>query len=54
MKRIVLTGLLTVAALATATAQTASEVTLTRLDCGSSAAPSDVARFSDTYAYQDF
>lgn len=29
------------------------EVTLTRLDCGNSAAPSDVARFSDTYAYTD-
>lgn len=27
------------------------EVTLTRLDCGTAAAPSDVARFSDTYAY---
>src|SRR5437868_5413195 len=34
----------------TATAQTASTITLTRLDCGTSAAPSDVGRFSDTYA----
>jgi N-acyl homoserine lactone hydrolase len=33
-----------------ATAQTAATVTLTRLDCGTSAAPSDVGRFSDTYA----
>src|SRR5262245_48754153 len=30
------------------------EVTLTRLDCGTAPQPSDVARFSDTYAYQDF
>jgi N-acyl homoserine lactone hydrolase len=29
-------------------------VTLTRLDCGVSPTPSDVARFSDTYAYKDF
>jgi N-acyl homoserine lactone hydrolase len=29
----------------------AATVTLTRLDCGTNAAPSDVARFSDTYAY---
>ena len=34
-------------------AKSAAEVTLTRLDCGNSAAPSDVARFSDTYAYTD-
>lgn len=34
-------------------AQTAAEVSLTRLDCGNAAAPSDVARFSDTYAYTD-
>jgi len=27
------------------------EVTLTRFDCGTSAPPSDVGRFSDTYAY---
>src|SRR5262249_44426382 len=33
-------------------AQAAPEVTLTRLDCGTSAAPTDVGlRFSDTYAY---
>ena len=30
------------------------EVTVTRLDCGVSLTPSDVARFSDTYAYKDF
>jgi N-acyl homoserine lactone hydrolase len=35
-----------------ASAQAAPEVTLTRLDCGTSAAPTDVnVRFSDTYAY---
>lgn len=34
-----------------ALAQTAPEVSITRLDCGTSAAPSDVARFSDTFAY---
>lgn len=32
----------------------AAEVTLTRLDCGNAAAPSEAARFSDTYAYTDF
>src|SRR5580658_3884351 len=32
-------------------AQAPAEVTLTRLDCGTSATPSDVARFSDTFAY---
>jgi glyoxylase-like metal-dependent hydrolase (beta-lactamase superfamily II) len=36
---------------ATARAQTAPEVTLTRIDCGMDAEPRDVARFSDTYAY---
>src|SRR6266403_1854753 len=35
-----------------AAAQT-PEVTLTRLDCGTDAAPRDVARFSDTFAYKD-
>jgi N-acyl homoserine lactone hydrolase len=40
-------------ACAPASAQT-TELTLTRLDCaGSNSAPADVARFSDTYAYQD-
>jgi N-acyl homoserine lactone hydrolase len=34
-------------------AAAAAEVTLTRLDCGNAAAPSDVSRFSDTYAYTD-
>jgi len=35
-----------------ALAQAAPEVTLTRLDCGTSAPPTDVGlRFSDTYAY---
>jgi N-acyl homoserine lactone hydrolase len=32
-------------------AEAPTEVTLTRLDCGTSAAPTDVARFSDTFAY---
>ena len=37
---------------ASATAQApAAVVTLTRLDCGTSPAPSDVARFSDAFAY---
>src|SRR2546425_9177437 len=35
-----------------AAAQT-PEVTLTRLHCGTDAAPRDVARFSDTFAYKD-
>ena len=35
-----------------AMAQTPPEVTLTRLDCGGSGTPSNVARFSDTYAYE--
>jgi len=38
-------------AFAQAPAQPAAEVTLTRLECGTNAAPSDVARFSDTFAY---
>ena len=36
---------------AMATAQTAAPLTLTRLDCGTNAAPSDVSRFSDTNAF---
>ena len=36
----------------TAFAQTAPEVTLTRLHCGTSAPAGDVGRFSDTYAYK--
>jgi N-acyl homoserine lactone hydrolase len=37
---------------ASASAQAAPEVTLTRLDCGTSTAPTDVSqRFTDTYAY---
>jgi len=35
---------------ATAWAQPAPEVTLTRLDCGTSAPPADVGRFSDTFS----
>jgi N-acyl homoserine lactone hydrolase len=30
-----------------------AQVTLTRFDCGGSAGPIDVARFSDSYAYED-
>jgi N-acyl homoserine lactone hydrolase len=37
---------------ASASAQAAPEVSLTRLDCGTNAAPTDVGiRFTDTYAY---
>ncbi len=37
-----------------ASAQAAPEMSLTRLDCGTSAAPTAVnQRFSDTYAYGD-
>src|SRR5262245_9129578 len=32
--------------------QTPAEVTLTRLDCASSAGPADIGRFSDTMAYE--
>jgi len=36
----------------TVSAQTAPEITLTRFDCGTSQAPTDVGlRFTDTYAY---
>jgi N-acyl homoserine lactone hydrolase len=39
---------------ASASAQAAPEVTLTRLDCGTNAPPTDVGqRFTDTYAYKD-
>jgi N-acyl homoserine lactone hydrolase len=42
----------TLFAVASATAQTPATVTLTRLQCGTNAAPTDVGqRFSDTYAY---
>ena len=33
----------------TALAQASADVTLTRLDCGTSPAPSEVGRFSDTF-----
>jgi glyoxylase-like metal-dependent hydrolase (beta-lactamase superfamily II) len=36
-----------------ASAQTAPEVTLTRLDCGTGAKPTDIGRFSDTFSYGD-
>ncbi len=42
--------LLGVAVTAVTLAQPTPEVTLTRLDCGTSAAPANVGRFSDTYA----
>jgi N-acyl homoserine lactone hydrolase len=36
-----------------AMAQAPAEVTLTRIDCGTDAAPRDVGRFSDAFAYKD-
>ena len=36
-----------------AMAQAPAEVTLTRIDCGTDAAPRDVGRFTDTFAYKD-
>lgn len=55
MKRVSLAATLlsgfAIAAPLTALSQSAAEVTLTRLECGTAAAPSDVARFSDTFAY---
>ena len=33
-------------------AQAPAEVSLTRIDCSSSAGPADIARFSDTMAYE--
>ena len=37
-----------------ALAQSPAEVTLTRIDCGTGATPTDVGqRFSDTFAYKD-
>jgi N-acyl homoserine lactone hydrolase len=36
-----------------AMAQAPAEVTLTRIDCGTDAAPRDVGRFSDAFAYND-
>jgi len=55
MKRALLSTALAAGALAPANAQSAATpatVTLTRMQCGTNAAPTDVAqRFSDTYAY---
>ena len=34
-------------------AQSPAEVALTRIDCGTGATPTDVGRFSDTFAYKD-
>ena len=34
-------------------AQSPADVTLTRIDCGTGATPTDVGRFSDTFAYKD-
>jgi glyoxylase-like metal-dependent hydrolase (beta-lactamase superfamily II) len=45
---------LAISAPASSRAQAPAVVTLTRLDCGTNAAPSDVAAFSDTYAYNGF
>ena len=50
--RLAVAAFATVFAPTTGTAQTPPTVTLTRLDCGTNAPPTDVGlRFSDTYAY---
>lgn len=58
MKRLLSVFVLASSAVASAPrwalAQTPPAVTLTRLDCGTSAAPSDVSAFSDSYAYTGF
>src|SRR6188768_3625046 len=54
MKNLIVTAaVLTTAAVfvSAATAQSSSEVTLTRIDCGSGAGPRDITAFSDTHAY---
>ncbi|MEO8620259.1 MAG: N-acyl homoserine lactonase family protein [bacterium] len=48
--RLAIAGTLAVPALTSAQAPAPVAVTLTRLDCGTGAPPSDVGRFSDTYA----
>ena len=55
MKRTIalLSGVLASLISFSASTQNAPEVTLTRLDCGTSPGPSSVARFSDAYAYED-
>ena len=51
---LLLAGACAVALARLASAQAAPEMSLTRLDCGTSAAPTAVnQRFSDTYAYGD-
>ena len=51
---LLLAGACAVALIRLASAQAAPEMSLTRLDCGTSAAPTAVnQRFSDTYAYGD-
>ena len=48
------TGLLAIVLIGLpAIAQAPAEVTLTRIDCGTDAAPRDVGRFSDTFAHKD-
>jgi glyoxylase-like metal-dependent hydrolase (beta-lactamase superfamily II) len=41
-----------IAVVGAASAQTPQEVTLTRIDCGTGAKPTDIGRFSDIYAYE--
>ncbi len=51
MARIALAATVFAVVPAIAIGQTAAPLTLTRLDCGTNATPSDVSRFSDTYAF---
>lgn len=54
MRRLIASSILLASLCGAALAQQPAvpELTLTRLDCGTSAAPSDVGRFSDVYAHQ--
>jgi N-acyl homoserine lactone hydrolase len=54
MKRTTLLALTLALLTGPALAESAAEVSLTRLECGTAAGPSDVARFSDSHAYHDF
>lgn len=54
MKRASFLALTLILASGHALAQAGAEVSLTRLECGTAAGPSDVGRFSDTFAYHDF
>jgi glyoxylase-like metal-dependent hydrolase (beta-lactamase superfamily II) len=50
--RCVIAGAVAALAALPALSQAPAEVTLTRLDCASSAGPADIGRFSDTMAYE--